>query len=328
MIVRNEESSLQTCLDSVKAFADEIIIVDTGSIDKTVDIAKANGAIVGHTKWINDFSYARNFSLRNCHGLWILIIDADEVIDVGNIYHFLRQLHVADEVVGCYFVALDNHNLKQDGTNIIHRGYYPRIFRNYGYPDIKFEGVIHEQILPSILKLGKTYSCINATIRHQKFGGNADILIQKASRNYNIIYNYLLSNPDSSVHWFWLGQTLFQMFLPDPAYLCCEFAMMLQTLPNEVAASNYAMMAQYQGSLNKFGVSLMYCNLSLECVANQFYARFLKACNLLYLGDYGQAKLLFLTLLNWNNSFENPDILTYDIIFPREIIEIYIEQCK
>ncbi|MGE5402545.1 MAG: glycosyltransferase, partial [Ignavibacteriales bacterium] len=63
MIVKNEERYLQECLDSVKAIADEIIIVDTGSTDRTVQIAEQAGAKVYNFIWVNDFSAARNFAL-------------------------------------------------------------------------------------------------------------------------------------------------------------------------------------------------------------------------------------------------------------------------
>ena len=81
MIVKNEETMLARCLDSIKSLVDEMIIVDTGSTDGTIDIAKSFGAQVRHYKWRDDFASARNESLKHCKGEWALILDADETID-------------------------------------------------------------------------------------------------------------------------------------------------------------------------------------------------------------------------------------------------------
>ena len=79
MIVKNEEKFLQRCLDSVDV--DEIIVVDTGSTDKTKEIARNYTGKVYDFKWVDDFSKARNFSISKATKEWILVLDADEVID-------------------------------------------------------------------------------------------------------------------------------------------------------------------------------------------------------------------------------------------------------
>ena len=81
MIVKNEERSLSRTLESVKELVDEIIIVDTGSKDSTIDIAKSFNAEIFHFDWIDDFSAARNESLKYANREWVLILDADEILD-------------------------------------------------------------------------------------------------------------------------------------------------------------------------------------------------------------------------------------------------------
>ncbi len=81
MIVKNEEKHLARCLSSVKDVADEIVIVDTGSTDKTIEIAESFSAKIFHFDWVNDFSAARNFALSKCTGDWILYLDADEELN-------------------------------------------------------------------------------------------------------------------------------------------------------------------------------------------------------------------------------------------------------
>ncbi len=78
MIVRNEEARLATCLASVKGFADEMVVVDTGSIDATVAIAEQAGARVEQMEWPGDFAPARNHALQYLKGDWVLVLDADE----------------------------------------------------------------------------------------------------------------------------------------------------------------------------------------------------------------------------------------------------------
>ncbi|MBL0712169.1 MAG: glycosyltransferase, partial [Desulfosarcina sp.] len=80
MIVKNEEKYIARCLESLKPIVDEMIVVDTGSSDVTRDIVEVFGAKVFDFEWNDDFSAARNFSLKQASGDWILVMDADEVI--------------------------------------------------------------------------------------------------------------------------------------------------------------------------------------------------------------------------------------------------------
>jgi len=85
MIVKNEEKYLEKCLDALKPLLDavksELVIVDTGSSDNTVEIAKRYTGKVFHFDWIDDFSAARNFGLEKCVGEWFMYLDADEILD-------------------------------------------------------------------------------------------------------------------------------------------------------------------------------------------------------------------------------------------------------
>ncbi len=81
MIVRNEAERLGACLDSLQGLVDETVVVDTGSTDATVAIAEARGAKVHAFTWVDDFAAARNESLRQCSGDWVLVLDADERLD-------------------------------------------------------------------------------------------------------------------------------------------------------------------------------------------------------------------------------------------------------
>ena len=92
MIVRDEETTLPRCLKSVQDVADEVIVVDTGSKDNTVSIARDFGAKVYHFEWRDDFAAARNESLKYASGDWIFQIDADEELLPGSISHLRKAM--------------------------------------------------------------------------------------------------------------------------------------------------------------------------------------------------------------------------------------------
>ena len=99
MIVKNEEVFLRGCLDSVKDFVDEIVIVDTGSEDATLQIAREAGAKIIETEWNDDFSAARNLSLSEANYEWILVLDADERIAKRDLEQ-LKQLITQTKTFG------------------------------------------------------------------------------------------------------------------------------------------------------------------------------------------------------------------------------------
>ncbi|MGR5962053.1 glycosyltransferase family 2 protein [Bacillus paranthracis] len=85
LIVKNEEDMLGKCLQSLRGYIDDIVVVDTGSTDMTKEIAKEFTDKVYDFKWMNDFAVARNFATSKASGEWILAIDADECVDGENL---------------------------------------------------------------------------------------------------------------------------------------------------------------------------------------------------------------------------------------------------
>lgn len=97
MIVKNEEEILERCVNSLKGLYDELIIVDTGSTDRTVEIAKKLGAKVERFEWCDDFSAARNHSFSKASGDWLVWVDADDVLTPGDAEKLRRSIIKADE---------------------------------------------------------------------------------------------------------------------------------------------------------------------------------------------------------------------------------------
>ncbi len=144
LIVKNEEQRLPQCLESLLSLADEIIVVDTGSLDRTVAIAKKYQARVFHFAWCDDFSQARNYAIAQAKGKWILVIDADEVLEQSAIAILQEVLQRED----CLAVNLLRSEIdaKQAPYSLV-----LRLFRNH--PAIKFTGLYHESIDQSVVAL-------------------------------------------------------------------------------------------------------------------------------------------------------------------------------
>jgi tetratricopeptide (TPR) repeat protein len=167
MIAKNEEKYLAKCLWSIEPIADEIIVADTGSSDRTQDIAKVFGAKVFDFKWAEDFSKARNFSIAKASGDWIFILDADEVISADD--HDRFKALVGSESVDSVAYAIETRNYTMQANTIgwvandgqygeaqAGAGWIPsekvRLFKND--PRIKFEYPVHEIVDPGLKRLG------------------------------------------------------------------------------------------------------------------------------------------------------------------------------
>ena len=141
MIAKNEERCISRALNSVKNFVDEMIIVDTGSTDRTVEIARALGAKVYFFDWIHDFAAARNYALSQATHPWRLILDADEYVIEGAEY--LKTLTTLPNTSTSQMgqqVTLISLNEGTPGEITKHQSHLTRII----YQDVYYQGSIHE----------------------------------------------------------------------------------------------------------------------------------------------------------------------------------------
>jgi glycosyltransferase involved in cell wall biosynthesis len=198
MIAKDEEANLPRCLKSVKGVVDEIIIVDTGSHDRTKDIAAEYGAKIFDFPWTGDFAAARNKSLEHATGDWILVLDADEAIAPDGKLSLLDALR-QDEYEADFLPII---NYAGTGEQMV-RTTVLRLFRNR--PEYRFEGAIHEQVLPAIQKRGGIIGLAPITILH--FGYlDAEIERQgKIKRNLTIALAEVEKRPEDSLALYGLG---------------------------------------------------------------------------------------------------------------------------
>lgn len=192
MIVLNEERYLKRALDSVKNVADEVVVVDTGSTDSTLEIAKAASAKVLTFPWVGNFSAARNFSIEAAHSHWILILDADEELSADSI-SVLRQACNDPDAVG-FNLAIDNRSdTSPNQIQRIQHGF--RLFRNL--PAIRYEGKVHEQAIFSAVRTRCSIKFAPITLFHYGYAQGPDLLKEKFRRNYALLVNEINDHPRS-----------------------------------------------------------------------------------------------------------------------------------
>ncbi len=207
MIVKNEEKYLERCLNSVEELVDEIIIVDTGSTDNTVEIAKKYGANVAYYQWDNNFSNARNFSLQHASKEWILLMDGDDEFQKEDYETFIKVVNTSKKD-GHFFKTLSFAGVRA-GKDIVSNLNIRLLRNNKKY---EFKGAIHEQITCIDGKMDyKKFSTEDISILHYGYLTDAVVEKNKRSRNITIIERELKKDPHNRFHLFNLGNEYFAM---------------------------------------------------------------------------------------------------------------------
>lgn len=183
MIVKNEEDALATCLDSVRGLADEIVIVDTGSTDRTLSIAAQYTDCIFHFEWTGNFAEARNEALRKATGRWILVLDADEYVEDNDGKHKLRTfLESANprSPIG-YYVPILNY-VGERNAGKVSESTMVRLFPNDSH--IRYARPIHEQLVHDTVEL--ELIAYPLTIHHTGYTADTIMAKNKSQRNMAI----------------------------------------------------------------------------------------------------------------------------------------------
>jgi tetratricopeptide (TPR) repeat protein len=182
LIAKNEEKFLGQCLASVQGLASQIVAVDTGSTDRTVEIAREHGAEVHSFAWCDDFSAARNEALKHATGDWILNLDADEELLAEHRETILREMQAA--TVMAYRLPIIDKGREHEGCS-----YVPRLFRNA--PGLFFVGRVHEQIFSSIEVRRGQWGLENrlgkAALLHHGYTSEIVVSREKIARNLRLL---------------------------------------------------------------------------------------------------------------------------------------------
>lgn len=199
LIVKNEADNLPKLFKSIEGCFDEIHITDTGSEDKTVEVAKSLGATVHHFDWVDDFSAARNYSFSHANTDFIMWLDGDDVLSDAKAFKLWRDttMNIAD-----YWLATYNYALNPDGTpNCAFAR--ERVVRRS--KDFKWKYFVHEGLLPPIKSVHKSNFVKTWTVDHKR---TAEDLTLDRARNLHL-FELHKSKLDSRMK-FYYGKELFE----------------------------------------------------------------------------------------------------------------------
>lgn len=266
MIVRNEEQFLDACLASVRGVADEIVIADTGSTDATMAIAARHGAKTIQFPWEDDFSAARNESLRHCTGEWVLYLDADERLVPGQERAIAELLE--NTSAAAYNVIVRNTLSLPTGTSV-QRMPYPRLFRKI--PGVRFEGRVHEQIAPAIEGSGGKILPCGIVIEHLGYNQGFEVLKRKADRNMRLLLEGECGN--DGYRSYQVGNTYLMLQQLPEAKEHLARALASRVLPGSLRAQVFNLLAEAELRTGSYARAAECCRESLRLASHQVTAR-------------------------------------------------------
>lgn len=211
IIVKNAEDTIAQAIKSTLSYARQIVVVDTGSSDRTPQICTLLGAEVHFYKWTDNFSDARNHALSHMRTEWILQLDADEEL-LGFSVEDIQPL-LMNPAVGGLQVALQN--TLSGGLESVH--HYTRLVRRHA--QIRYEGAIHEQIAGSIRSLGLEIVDSPVTILHHGYEANSP---EKIERNAELLRREIALHPEDKWLSYHLGLTEFAAGRTEEARILLE----------------------------------------------------------------------------------------------------------
>ena len=208
MIVRDSARTLRACLESIRPWVDEMVIVDTGSVDETPRIVESFGGRLFHFPWCDDFSAARNESLRHAQGDWLFWMDSDDTIpaDCGRELRRLIERDVPQNVLGYIMQVHCPGNGEDAGPDFdVTMVDHVKLFRNR--PDLRFDHRIHEQILPAIRAAGGEVAWTDFYVVHSGSDQTSVGQEKKRERDLRILNLELAERPEHPFTLFNLGMT-------------------------------------------------------------------------------------------------------------------------
>jgi glycosyltransferase involved in cell wall biosynthesis/tetratricopeptide (TPR) repeat protein len=253
LIVKNEEANLPDCLASAAGLFDETVVVDTGSTDRTKDIARAHGARVFDFPWIDSFAAARNECLRQASGEWIFWLDADDRLDAPD-RDKLRALFsgLKDEHVAYVLKCVCDSEPGTSPTVVDH----VRLFRRRA--DVRWEHRVHEQILPSIRRSGGEVRWADAAVRHVGYRDPA-LRRNKLDRDLRLLHREREELGDHPFTLFNLGSVYQELGRYDDAIPVLRQSLAKSHPKDSIVRKLYALLTHCQRSLGKRAEALAVC---------------------------------------------------------------------
>jgi glycosyltransferase involved in cell wall biosynthesis len=298
LIVKNEADKIEKCLNSIKEFADELIIVDTGSTDNTINIIKKYTPFVYEFKWCDDFAKARNFAISKATKKYIFQLDADEIFN-NEISQNLRQLLIQKNPV------LVNTTIKEFTSKesfYIAKANNPRIFLNRN--DIQYYRPYHEMVTKDCNKIAKNENLeiINFNdIVTTHYGYDYTTIEQKHSRGINIMSKWIENNPNDDYILSKLAHCYLEIANIDKAYELSKKAYGINNnkKDNIFIYSNILLTLDKNQNVIKVLNNIKNNNIKDEFFYNLIGSAYFNSKN------YSKAKKFFLKAININPNYSN-----------------------
>jgi tetratricopeptide (TPR) repeat protein len=228
LIARDEEAMLPGCLASVRGVVDQIVLVDTGSTDRTCELARAAGATVLSRPWDEDFAAPRNLAASHATGDWILVLDADERLAPGGGAALRRAVEGARFDVG--MVRLHNASSAGDAAAAVLAGtsrrgpvlLLPRLVRRT--PDLTWTGAIHENVGEWLLRRGGSRAVVPVDLVHYGYVYDEALTLRKQVRNVQLLRRRIELEPDDITPHGYLALELIDAGRAEEAYPVMEAA--------------------------------------------------------------------------------------------------------
>ncbi|MED4060232.1 glycosyltransferase [Priestia megaterium] len=225
MIVKNEEKVIDRCLSSVAHLVDEIIIVDTGSNDKTKKIVQQFTEHIYDFVWEDDFSAARNFAASKASGKWLIVLDADEYVDEENFREFIKEIKDDKDKFDTYEIKILNF-AGQRGETLL-QNYHHRVYKNNG--EIIYYRKIHEQFTHIYKDNNFTSKRSSLVIFHSGYLNNTVQEKDKQQRNKQLLDKELLRGKNKAFDYYNLGNEYFSLQDYSKALECYKKSYQLQS---------------------------------------------------------------------------------------------------
>lgn len=311
IIAKNEESNIENCLKPLRVYDWEIIVVDTGSMDRTREIAGRYADKVLDYTWCDDFAAARNYSIGQASHDTILVIDSDEYLTEVDV-EAMQQL-ASQNPTSVGLLSRENH-YQLNGTDSVYVDLVERLFSRKYY---HYEGIIHEQVRlrePDRYTY-ETYQ-IPLILNHSGYSGSEEVLREKAMRNISLLEKDLETHPDNPYTYFQIGQAY--NMIHDDVNACLYYGKGLSYDVDPAAEYVQMMVIGY-------GYALLHLNRAEEALGlNGVYdafavsADFFTLMGLIYLrnGQYMNALLEFVKALSCDKAHvvgSNSFIPSYNI---------------
>jgi glycosyltransferase involved in cell wall biosynthesis len=283
IIARNEEKNLPGSLGPLAGLGAELVVVDTGSGDRTREIARDFGARVFDFPWVDSFSAARNESLRHATRPWVFWLDCDDRLDAENLARLAALFATLKDEGAAYVMKC---LCLPDGEGVATEVDHLRLFRNH--PELRWAFRVHEQILPAVRRLGHEVRRADVVIHHTGYRDPA-LRARKFQRDLRLLRLELAEQPDNPFTLFNLGMSYHEQGQTAEALPLLRRSLELSGPGDSIVRKLYALLVQCHQRLGQTREALTVCRGGLTCCPEDLELLFLEGVALNAAGDVAGA---------------------------------------